>query len=164
MHGPCYTILTWNPKLKRDKYQVQIIRDIITFESLKNVTGMHDESQLHWGGDIDLPKGREIPAPPPELEPLTGVPEPRDIPRSEEPPHLEDGRQLALPGPEGARMLENAVVVDAPAFSRCTRPLSPRDWILGRGSSKPVRMRSLGGDGRPQSSKKVMFDKSYTSG
>jgi hypothetical protein len=155
MHGPGYKILTWNPKLKRDKYQVRIIRDIITFESLKTVTGMQDESQLHWGGDIHLPKGREITAPPPELEPLTGVPEPRDIPRSEEPPHLEDGRQLALPGPEGARMLENAVVVDAPALLKVHQ--TPQPLNGGQGKQQTSETQITGGDGRLQSPGMVML-------
>jgi len=50
--GPGYKVLTYNPQLKRDKYQVHIVRDMVTFETLKAVTGARDESQLHWGGGI----------------------------------------------------------------------------------------------------------------
>jgi hypothetical protein len=53
--GPGYKVLTYNEKLKRDKYQVRIFRDIVTFEELKAVTGVHDELQLFWGGNIDCP-------------------------------------------------------------------------------------------------------------
>jgi hypothetical protein len=136
---------------------VRIMRDIITFESLKAVTGMQDESQLHWGGDIDLPKGREITAPPPVLEPLTGVHEPQDAPRSVEPPHSEDGRQLALPGPEGARMLENAAVVDAPALPPAHQGPLPSRLECRHGQQHTSENEITGGDGRPRSSKKVTF-------
>jgi transposase InsO family protein len=74
--GPGYKVLTFNDKLNRDKYQVRIFRDIICYENLTVVTGVHDEDVLHWGGHINLPHGEEIIPPPPELEPLTGVPEP----------------------------------------------------------------------------------------
>jgi hypothetical protein len=74
-NGPGYKVLTYNEKLKRDKYQVRIFRDIVTFETLKYVCGVHDESQLFWGGGIDLPEPQEVEDDPPELESLTGVPE-----------------------------------------------------------------------------------------
>jgi hypothetical protein len=61
--------------LRRDKYQVRIFRDIVTYESLKSVTGVQDESQLFWGGGIDLPEPQEVEEPPLEHESLTGVPE-----------------------------------------------------------------------------------------
>jgi hypothetical protein len=134
------------------------MRDIITFESPKVVTGMHDESQLHWGGDIDLPKGREITAPPPALEPLTGVHEPHGIPRSVEPPHSEDGRRLALPGPGGARMLENAAVVDAPALPPAHRGPLPSVLKCRHAHQLTSENAINGGDGRPRSSKKAMFE------
>jgi hypothetical protein len=54
--GLGYKVLTYNEKLKRDKYQVRIFRDIVTFEALKSVCGVQDESQLFWGGGIDLPE------------------------------------------------------------------------------------------------------------
>jgi hypothetical protein len=73
--GPGYKVLTYNEKLKRDKYQVRIFRDIVTFEALKSVCGVQDESQLFWGGGIDLPEPLEVEDDPPELESLTGVPE-----------------------------------------------------------------------------------------
>jgi hypothetical protein len=74
-NGPGYKVLTYNEKLKRDKYQVRIFRDIVTFETLKSVCGVQDESQLFWGGGIDLPEPQEVEDDPPELESLTGVPE-----------------------------------------------------------------------------------------
>jgi hypothetical protein len=76
------------------------------------VTGAQDESQLHWGGHIPLPEGEEIIPPPPELEPLTGVPEPQvdPVPIEAAPSSefLGSGRQqeteiLTLPIPEGTR-------------------------------------------------------------
>jgi hypothetical protein len=73
--GPGYKVLTYNEKLKRNKYQVCIFRDIVTFETLKAVCGVQDESQLFWGGGVDLPEPQEVDDGPPELEPLTGEPE-----------------------------------------------------------------------------------------
>jgi hypothetical protein len=60
LEGPRYKVLTYNERLKRDKYQVRIFRDTVTFESLPKVTCMHGESQLHRGGHIDLPEGEEV--------------------------------------------------------------------------------------------------------
>jgi hypothetical protein len=129
--GPGYKVLTYNPKLKKDKYQVRIFRDIICYEKLTAVTGAQDESQLHWGGHIPLPEGEEIIPPPPELEPLTGVPEPQVDPV----PNLvasggefpdSGGQQpiLNLPEPEGARPpTEPSVMGTGPA--QLTAPQTP---------------------------------------
>jgi transposase InsO family protein len=106
--GPGYKVLTFNDKLKRDKYQVRIFRDIICYENLTAVTGVQDEAVLHWGGHINLPQGEEINPPPPELEPLTGVPEPPADPGLQiQAPGGElpgkEGQQAELPQLEGAR-------------------------------------------------------------
>jgi hypothetical protein len=94
LEGPGYKVLTYNDKLKMDKYQVRIYRDIVTFESLPKVTGMQDESHLHWGGHINLHEGEEVAPEPAELEPLTGVPE---LQTSMDPPGEGEERQLILP-------------------------------------------------------------------
>jgi hypothetical protein len=129
--GPGYKVLTYNPKLKKDKYQVRIFRDIICYEKLTAVTGAQDESQLHWGGHIPLPEGEEIIPPPPELEPLTGVPEPQVDPV---PNQVASGGEfpdsggqqpiLNLPAPEGARPpAEPSVMGTGPA--QLTAPQAP---------------------------------------
>jgi hypothetical protein len=59
VNGPGYKVLTYNEKLKRDKYQVRIFRDIVTYESLKSVTGVHDESQLFGGVALICPNLRK---------------------------------------------------------------------------------------------------------
>jgi hypothetical protein len=109
--GPGYKVLTYNDKLKRDKYQVRIYRDIVTFESLPKVTGMQDESQLHWGGHINLPEGEEVAPEPAELEPLTGVPE---LQTSLDPPGEGEERQLVLSVSEGDDRYLQLALVDGP--------------------------------------------------
>jgi hypothetical protein len=98
--GPGYKVLTYNPDLKRDKYQVRIFRDIVCYEDLKSVSGVQEISELHWGGHIPMPQNPEpVEHQPPELEPLTGVPEPsiRTIVPQLQPPPMVQGI-----GPEGS--------------------------------------------------------------
>jgi hypothetical protein len=118
--GPGYKVLTWNPKNKRDKYQVRIFRDIITFECLKAVTGAQDESYLHWGGHIHLPEGQDIVPPPPELESLTGEPGPV-LPQLSGTQPRDEG-QLALPGPTA-----NPDLVQTTDVLRTADPVQPAD-------------------------------------
>jgi hypothetical protein len=151
LEGPCYKVLTYNEKLKRDKYQVRIFRDIVTFESLKAVTGAQDESQLHWGGHIDLPEGEEIAPAQPELEPLTGVPE-LQAPLSEpsEPPIVAGERQLALSESGGAERLLELVVADEPALPQAHQ--APQDVVSDPEAAMQQTNTTcdVGGDGRPQ--------------
>jgi transposase InsO family protein len=98
--GPGYKVLTYNPDLKRDKYQVRIFRDIVCYEDLKSVSGVQEISELHWGGHIPMPRNPDpVEHQPPELEPLTGVPEPsiRTIMPQFQPPPMVQGI-----GPEGS--------------------------------------------------------------
>jgi hypothetical protein len=147
LEGPCYKVLTYNEKLKRDKYQVRIFRDIVTFESLPKVTGMQDESQLHWGGHIDLPEGEEVAPDPAELEPLTGVPE---LQTSLDPPGEGEERQLALPVSEGDERYLQLALVDGPVHNPAHQ--APRDVVADpevalQQANTPSE---VGGDGRPQ--------------
>jgi hypothetical protein len=106
-NGPGYKILTYNEKLKRDKYQVRIFCDIVTYETLKSVCGVQDESQLFWGGNIDLPEPHEVEDGPLELEPLTGVPElPVAIPQQQlvVPPQLVGAGERVAQGSEVLRL------------------------------------------------------------
>jgi hypothetical protein len=145
--GPCYKVLTYNDKLKRDKYQVRIFRDIVTFESLPKVTGVQDESQLHWGGHIDLPEGEEIDPAQPELEPLTGVPE---LQTSLDTPGVVSERQLALPMSEGDERYLQLALVDEPA--RIMAHPTPHDVVSDPEAVLQLTNTSdvVGGDGRPQ--------------
>jgi transposase InsO family protein len=72
--GPGYKVLVYDKKLQGMRYQVHIVRDIVCFENLTAVTGVQDNSQLHWGGDIPLPTPQPVleGAQPPES--LTGEP------------------------------------------------------------------------------------------
>jgi hypothetical protein len=154
--GPGYKVLTYNEKLKRDKYQVRIFRDIVTFENLKAVTGAHDESQLHWGGHIDLPEGEEVDPALPELEPLTGVPELQaPLPENSAPECVVSERQLALPGPGGAERILELVVADEPAQTQvhpAPREVNPDT----NGAQQLINQTSMvDGDGRPQRHKRV---------
>jgi hypothetical protein len=138
--GPGYKVLTFNDKLKRDKYQVRIFRDIICYENLTAVTGVQDEAVLHWGGHINLPQGEEIIPPPPELEPLTGVPEPPadpglqiQAPGGELPGR--EGQQAELPQLEGARQpTEQPVVVGQPAQLTLPQQPLPLDGVPLQGA------------------------------
>jgi hypothetical protein len=164
LEGPGYKILTYNDKLKRDKYQVRIVRDIVTFESLPKVTGVQDESQLHWGGHIDLPEGEEVAPEQAELEPLTGVPElqtPLESPgvvevNSLDPPGVVgEGQRLALPQSESDENYLQLALVDGPGHIPVRQ--APHELV-----SDPVVAKQLtnlldgvldpevGGDGRPQ--------------
>jgi hypothetical protein len=156
MEGPGYKVLTYNEKLKRDKYQVRIFRDIVTFENLKAVTGAQDESQLHWGGHIDLPEGEEVDPALPELEPLTGVPELQaPLPENSAPESVVSERQLALPGPGGAERILELVVADEPAQTQVHQaPIEVNPDT--NGAKQPVNQTSMvDGDGRPQRHKRV---------
>jgi transposase InsO family protein len=107
--GPGYKVLTYNPELKRDKYQVRIFRDIVCFEDLKSTTGVQESSELHWGGNIPMPRNPEPEAPaPPELESLTGVPE-APVPSAAELAHILKGQVNAHvgTGPEGSSIRSN---------------------------------------------------------
>jgi hypothetical protein len=95
----------------------------VTFESLPKVTGVQDESQLHWGGHIDLPEGEEVAPELAELEPLTGVPElqtPLESPgvvevNSLDPPGVVgEGQRLALPQSESDENYLQLALVDGP--------------------------------------------------
>jgi hypothetical protein len=152
LEGPGYKILTFNDKLKRDKYQVRIYRDIVTFESLPKVTGMQDESQLHWGGHINLPEGEEVAPEPAELEPLTGVPE---LQTSLDPPGEGEERQLVMPVSEGDERYLQLALVDGPGHN----PVHPAPQQLvtdqevaeqQTNSQDVVADPEVGGDGRPQ--------------
>jgi hypothetical protein len=152
LEGPCYKVLTYNEKLKRDKYQVRIFRDIVTFESLPKVTGMQDESQLHWGGHIDLPEGEEVAPEPAELEPLTGVPE---LQTSLDPPGVGEERQLVLPVSEGDERYLQLALVDGPVHNPAHQ--APHDVVADpevamqlTNSHDVVADPEVGGDGRPQ--------------
>jgi transposase InsO family protein len=107
--GPGYKVLTYNPELQRDKYQVRIFRDIVCFEDLKATSGVQESSELHWGGNIPMPRNPEPEAPaPPELESLTGVPE-APLPSATELARILRG-QVTKPvgnGPEGYSMNSN---------------------------------------------------------
>jgi hypothetical protein len=138
--GPGYKVLTFNNKLKRDKYQVRIFRDIVCYENLTVVTGVQDEAVLHWGGHINLPQGEEIIPPPPELEPLTGVPEPPadpglqiQAPGGELPGR--EGQQAELPQLEGARQPSvQPVVVGQPAQLTLPQQPLPLDGVPVQGA------------------------------
>jgi transposase InsO family protein len=105
-NGPGYKVLTYNEKLKRDKYQVRIFRDIVTFEELKAVTGVQDESQLFWGGNIELPEPQEVEDGPLEHESLTGVPEQPTVPQLQlvVPPQLVSGGERVAQRSEVPRL------------------------------------------------------------
>jgi hypothetical protein len=104
-NGPGFKVLTYNPTLKRDKYQVRIFRDIVCYEDLQSTTGVQETHELHWGGHIPMPQNPEpveMPAAP--KEPLTGVPEalePQSLPK------VASGLQHMVCGPEGAVMHTN---------------------------------------------------------
>jgi hypothetical protein len=131
-HG--YKGLTCNPKLQKDKDHVRVFRDIICCEKLFAVTGVQDESQLNRSGHTPLPEGEVIELPPPELEPLTGVPEPQVDPAPQitvasvcEILGSGQQQQIEMPGmstPEGARHpVVQSVVVPEPAL--LTSPHTP---------------------------------------
>jgi hypothetical protein len=145
--GPGYKVLTYNDKLKRDKYQVRIFRDIVTYESLPKVTGVQDESQLHWGGQIDLPEGEDVPEAQPDLEPLTGVPDPQV---SQETHGVVDERQLALLMPGSEERVFELDLVDGPAHNPA-HP-APQDVVSDPevAMQQPNTPCDVGGDGRPQ--------------
>jgi hypothetical protein len=153
--GVNYKVLTYNEKLKKHKYQVRIFRDIITYETLKAVTGAQDESQLHWGGHISLPEGQEITPPPPELESLTGEQEPSVDPlpeiRASEVGFPEEGGQVALPRLEGARLSEKQpVVVDAPALTQVAPVPLPLPCVAGQEALQPTDKTFVGEGAKPQ--------------
>ncbi len=73
--GSGHKVLIYNPNFKREnKYAVHIVRDVVTFENLTVVTGAQDQSSLHWGGSIPLPKPREVRGRAEPMEALTGEP------------------------------------------------------------------------------------------
>jgi hypothetical protein len=129
-NGPGYKVLTYNEKIKRDKYQVRIFRDIVTFQELKAVNGVHDESQLFWGGNIELPEPHEVEDGPLEHESLTGVPEQPTVPQLQlvVPPHLVSGGERVaqrsevpkLEGPVSQLDKQHARVAPVPLPGTCS--------------------------------------------
>jgi hypothetical protein len=149
-NGPGYKILTYNEKLKRDKYQVRIFRDIVTYETLKSVCGVHDESQLFWGGNIDLPEPQEVEDGPLELEPLTGVPElPVAIPQHQlvVPPQLVGAGERVAQGSEVLRLEGPLQPVGEQQGRVAPMPSSGTEGLtrVGRASHGPVESSHVGG-------------------
>jgi hypothetical protein len=152
LEGPGYKVLAYNEKLKRDKYQVRVFRDIVTFESLPKVTGMQDESQLQWGGHINLPEGEEVAPEQAELEPLIGVPE---LQTSLYPPGVGEERQMVLPQFEGDERYLQLALIDGPIHNPAHQ--APHDVVPDpevalqlTNSQDVVADPEVGGDGRPQ--------------
>jgi len=82
-------VLVYNPELRRQiQYAVHTVRDIVTYESLPAMTGVSDVAQLHWGGEIPLPKPAYLPdVPEARLEPMHDGPGPATLPT----PHCKNG-------------------------------------------------------------------------
>ena len=77
-NGAGHKVLVYKPELKRSNpYAVHLYRDIVTYETLRECTGVDTHHELHWGGDIPFPKP-QVPVALTDAtpkEPLTGVPD-----------------------------------------------------------------------------------------
>jgi hypothetical protein len=113
---------------------------------------MQDESQLHWGGHINLPEGEEVAPEPAELEPLTGVPK---LQTSLDLSGEGEERQLVLLVSEGDERCLQLALVDGPGHNPVHQ--APQQLVTDQevaeqqtNSHDVVTDPEVGGDGRPQ--------------
>ncbi len=78
LQGSGCKVLVYDPSRSgANKYMVHVVRDVVTYESLKDTVGVQDYTNLYWGGKIPYPTPVEL-AQEHEEEPMTGQLEPID--------------------------------------------------------------------------------------